>query len=526
MIRVLISDNLSPEGVKILQDAGFDVVVKTGLKPEELMEEIKNYDGIVVRSATKLKADIINAGKNLKVIGRAGVGLDNVDLDAATKKGIIVMNTPLGNTVSTAEHTMALMLSLARNLAQADISMRENKWERKKFMGVEVYGKVLGIVGLGRIGREVARRALGFGMKVIAYDPYVSEDLAKKIGIELMEYEFLLKNSDYITFHIPMTDTTYHLLGEKELKIVKNSVRIINCSRGGVVDEDALSKALGENRIAGVALDVYENEPPKGSALIKFPNTCLTPHLGASTEEAQLNVAIEVAEQVRDVLLGKAIRNAVNLPSLEPEVIEKMRPYLGLAEKLGLLAGQLAKGNVKSIQITYSGDILNLNVSPVTAALLKGFLSPVLMESVNYVNASLIAKEREISVEEVKKSNVGNFTNLIEVSIATNKSKTKVSGTLFSRENPRLVNIDGFYVEAIPLGDMVIIYNEDKPGVIGHIGSVFGKNGINISGMTFGREAAGGKALTVLNIDSQLKDSVIKELQSFEHIKEIKSIKL
>lgn len=525
-MRVLVSDNLAPEGIEVLKNANIQVSLKTGLSPEQLAQEIKDYDGIIIRSSTKLTREIIESAKNLKVIGRAGVGLDNIDLETATKKGIIVMNTPLGNTISTAEHTIALMLALSRNVPQADISIREGRWERKKFMGVELYGKVLGIVGLGRIGREVAKRALGFGMRIIAYDPYLSEESAKKLEIELVDYPSLLRNSDYISFHVPLTENTYHMFGKKELAMVKESVRIINCSRGGVIDEDALYQALSENKIAGAALDVYEKEPPQNSPLLKLKNVILSPHLGASTEEAQVNVAMEIAEQVKDALLGKAIRNAINLPSLEPEVLEEISPYLNLAEKLGLFLGQLVEGHVKAIEIKYSGEILNHNISPVTSALLKGFLTPILVESVNYVNAPLIARERGINVEEVKSTQIQNFTNMIQVQVKTNLGERKVSGTLFTRENPRIVNIDGFYVEAIPQGFMAIIYNDDKPGVIGHIGVTLGKEGINISGMTFGREEPGGKALTVLNLDAAIENKTIQELLSHQHIKDVKLIKL
>jgi D-3-phosphoglycerate dehydrogenase len=525
-VKVLISDNLSPEGIEILKSAGFEVVVKTGLKPEELVEEIKGYDGIIIRSGTKLTSEVIQAADKLKVIGRAGVGLDNVDLGTATKKGIIVMNSPSGNTISTAEHTMALILALSRNVPQADASIREGKWERKKFKGVEIYGKILGIVGLGRIGREVAKRAMGFGMRVMAYDPYLSEETARKLETELVDYPTLLKNADYITFHVPLTENTYHMFSEKELKIVKSGVRIINCSRGGVVDENVLYKGLVENKIAGVALDVYEQEPPQDSPLFQVPNTVLTPHLGASTEEAQLNVAIEIAEQVRDALLGKAIRNAVNLPSLEPEVYEEIKPYLSLAEKIGLILGQLVDGQIKGLEIKYSGEVLNHNVNPISSALVKGFLTPILMESVNYVNAPVIAKERGIHVEEVKTTESGTFTNLIQATVITGSGKNSVSGTLFTRENPRIVEIDGYYVEAIPEGIMMIIYNMDKPGVIGHIGTTLGKKNINISGMTFGRRSPGGDAITVLNLDSEVEDDTIQELLKLGYIKSIKVIKL
>lgn len=525
-MKVLISDNLSPEGIEILKSAGFEVVVKTGLKPQELAEEIRGCDGIIIRSGTKLTSEIIQSADKLKVIGRAGVGLDNVDLEAATKKGIIVMNSPSGNTISTAEHTMALILALSRNIPQADASLREGKWERKKFKGVEIYGKVLGIVGLGRIGREVAKRALGFGMRVIAYDPYLSEETARKLEIELVDYPELLASADYITFHVPLTEGTYHMFSEKELEMVRSGVRIINCSRGGVVDENALCKGLTENKIVGVALDVYEQEPPEESVLFKMPNTVFTPHLGASTEEAQLNVAIEIAEQVRDALLGKAIRNAVNLPSLEPEVYEEIKPYLFLAEKIGLILGQLLDGQIKSLKIKYSGEILAHDISPISSALVKGFLTPILMESVNYVNAPIIARERGINVEEVKTTESGNFTNLIQVTVSSGKRENSVSGTLFTRKNPRIVEIDGYYVEAIPEGIMMIIYNMDKPGVIGYIGTTLGKRGINISGMTFGRRSLGGDAITVLNLDSEVDSETIEELLKLEHIKTIKVIKL
>ncbi|MDD5613537.1 MAG: phosphoglycerate dehydrogenase [Candidatus Omnitrophica bacterium] len=525
-MKVLVCDSIAKEGVDILKNSGLDVVQKTGLKEDELIKEIKSYDGVIVRSSTKITSKVIEAAENLKVIGRAGVGLDNVDLETATKNGIIVMNTPLGNTVSTAEHTMALMLSLARNIPEASSSMRQGKWDRKKFMGQELYGKILGIVGLGRIGREVAKRALSFGMKVLAYDPYISEDVANKIEVEFCDYEKILKSADYITFHIPLTDNTYHMFSGKELGMVKENLRVINCSRGGVVDELALHKALSEKKIAGAALDVYEEEPPKNNPLTESENIVLTPHLGASTEEAQFNVAVEMAEQIKDALVKNIIRNAVNLPSIEPAVYEVLKPYLSLAEKLGLLLGQLIDGNVNRVEIKYSGEILEHNLAPVSAAFLKGFFQPALKESVNYVNAPVIAKEREISVEEVKSSKSYNFSNLIQVVIETNKGRKEAAGTMFSKTNLKIVNIDGYYLEVQPSGNMLVVYNEDKPGVIGHIGNVCGSNGINISGMTFGREKPGGNALMVLNLDAPVGDKVIKELLGFKQILAIKEIKL
>jgi len=526
VVKVLVSDNIAQDGIDILTESGIEVIKKTGLSEDELIREIKGYDGIVIRSGTKIKSSIIEAADSLKVIGRAGVGLDNVDVDAATKKGIIVMNTPLGNTISTAEHTMALILALARNISQASLSMRENKWERKKFMGKELHGKIIGVVGLGRIGREVAKRAIGFGMKVLTFDPYISEDIASKIEVELVKYDELLKRSDYITFHIPLSDNTYHMLSDKELKMVKNTAYIINCSRGGIVDEEALCKALSEKNIAGAALDVYENEPPESSPLFELDNVVLTPHLGASTEEAQLNVAVEVAEQVRDVLINNVVRNAVNMPFIEPETAEILKPYFNLSEKLGSLLGQLIEGNVKKIEIKYSGDILEYDITSLSSAILKGFFSPMLAESVNYVNALIIAKERQISIEEVKSSKVHNFSNLIQVIVQTNKEIKEVAGTLFSDNNPKIVNIDGYYLEAPPVGNILVIYNEDKPGVIGHIGNIFGNNNVNISGMTFGREELGGNALMVLNLDIAVDAAVVKELLDFKYIRAVKGIKL
>ncbi len=526
MVKVLVSDNIAQDGIDILTNSGIEAVKKTGLSEEELIKEIKGYDGIIIRSGTRVNASIIGAADKLKVVGRAGVGLDNVDVNAATKKGVIVMNTPLGNTISTAEHTMAVILALARNIPQANLSMRENKWERKKFMGKELYGKILGIVGLGRIGREVAKRSLEFGMKVLTFDPYISEEIASKINVELVEYDDLLKSSDYITFHIPLSDNTHHMLSDKEFGVMKDTAYVINCSRGGVVDEEALYRALSEKKIAGAALDVYENEPPQNSPLLELDNVVLTPHLGASTEEAQLNVAVEVAEQVRDALVNNIIRNAVNLPSIEPETAEILKPYLDLSEKLGSLLGQTLNGNVKRVQIKYSGDILEHDITPLSSAILKGFFSPILAESVNYVNSLVIAKERHISIEEVKSSKVHNFSNLIQVIVETNRERKEVAGTLFNNNNPKIVNIDGYYLEASPLGNMLVIYNEDKPGVIGHIGTVFGNNNANISSMTFGREEPGGNALMVLNLDSAVDAAVIKELLDCKYIRAVKGVKL
>ncbi|MDD5552417.1 MAG: phosphoglycerate dehydrogenase, partial [Candidatus Omnitrophica bacterium] len=430
-MRILVSDPLSEEGLRILKEVKeFQVEVKTDLKPETLKEVISDYDALIVRSATKVTKDIIQAAARLKVIGRAGVGLDNVDLEAATQKGIIVMNTPGGNTISTAEHTMSMILSLSRNIPQANVSTRKGEWKRSKFMGVELYGKVLGVVGLGRIGTEVAKRALSFGMKVLAYDPFLSKEVAESLGIGVADLKDVLSSADYITVHTPLTQETRHMISGDEFALMKNGVRVINCARGGIIDEAALVAALKEGKVAGAALDVFEKEPLSvDSELQKLENVILTPHLGASTEEAQVNVAIEVSEIVRDALLGRGIRNAANYPCLEAEVCKFLEPYINLSEKLGVFAGQLAEGRFEELNINYSGEIIEYDLSPLTMSLAKGLLSPILKETVNFVNAAALAKERGIRVKEAKTSKEEEFVNLIQVEIKTDKETRTVCGT-------------------------------------------------------------------------------------------------
>ncbi|MEW6008564.1 MAG: phosphoglycerate dehydrogenase [Candidatus Omnitrophota bacterium] len=527
MHHILVSDKLAEEGLKIFNsEKSFKVDVKTGLSPKELQAIIKDYDCLVVRSATKVTADIIQEAKNLKIIGRAGVGLDNVDLEAANKKGIIVMNTPAGNTISTSEHTMSLILSLSRNIPSADVSMKKGEWERNKFMGVELYGKTLGLVGMGKIGSEVAKRALSFGMVVIAYDPFLSKEAASQLGVELVELKDLLTQSDYISIHAPLTDDTRNMISTKELALVKKSVRIINCARGGIVDENALILAVKEGKIAGFALDVYEKEPPGKNEFLDLNNCVLTPHLGASTAEAQVNVAIQIAEQIRDALLGKGIRNAANYPCLEPEVCKVMSPYITLAEKLGLFASQIVEGRIQDINITYSGEIAKYDLKTLTMAVTKGILYSMLQDSVNFVNALSLAQERRIKVNEIKSNRVEEFANLIEVIIKTDKGQLRTAGTLSANGQPRIVLINNFYVEVSPSGFMLVIDNIDKPGIIGTVGTVIGKNKINIAGMTFGRESQGGKAITVLNVDSAVSDKVISEIKENKNIKKVRFIKL
>ena len=527
MIKILVSDALSEEGLKVFKESKeLTVDVKTDLKPDALKEIIKDYDALVVRSATKVTKDVIEAAKKLKVIGRAGVGLDNVDLEAATQKGIIVMNTPAGNTISTAEHTFSMILSLSRNIPQANASTKKGEWKRSKFMGVEVYGKTLGIVGFGRIGSEVAKRALSFGMKILAYDPFLSAEVAESIGVEIAELKKVLEEADYITVHTPLTDETRHMISDKEFGLMKKGVRIINCARGGIIDELALVKALKEQKVAGAAMDVFENEPLSAeNELLKLDNVIITPHLGASTEEAQVNVAIEVAEIVRDALLGRGIRNAANYPCLEAEVCKILNPYINLGERLGMFAAQLVEGRFQELVINYSGEITKYDLSPVTMALAKGVLEPILKETVNFVNAVSLLKERGIKLRESKSGQEGEFVNLIQLEIKTDKEVKKVFGTLSSNKQPRIVKIDDYYLELYPIGEMVFIRNWDKPGLIGSLGTLMGKNGINIAAMTFGRDQQGGKAISVLNVDSQVSSVIQDKIRELENILTVKVIR-
>ncbi len=527
-MKILVSDALAEEGLKILQDVKeFQVDVNTGLKPEELKKAIADYDALIVRSATKVDADIISAAAKLKVIGRAGVGLDNVDLEAATQKGIIVMNTPGGNTMSTAEHTLSMILALSRNIPAANTSTKKGEWKRSKFMGVELYNKVLGVVGLGRIGREVAKHAFSFGMKVIAYDPFLSREVAEELGIEIVDFKELLERSDFITVHTPLTDETRHIISDAEFGLMKKGVRIVNCARGGIIDEKALVAAIKEGKAAGAALDVFEEEPPSpDNELLKLDNIVITPHLGASTEEAQVNVAIEVAEIVRDALLGRGIRNAANYPCLDAEACKILEPYINLSEKLGLFSSQLVEGRFKELNISYFGNITQHDLTALTLALVKGILSPILKETVNFINSTSLAKERGISIKETKSSKEEEFVTLIQLEIKTDKETRKISGTLSANKQPRIVKIDDYYVEVSPFGEMIVIQNRDKPGIIGNLGNLLGSYKINIAAMTFGRQAPAGKAITVLNVDSPISAELLDKIKKTENILAVKVIKL
>ncbi|MBI4550339.1 MAG: phosphoglycerate dehydrogenase [Candidatus Omnitrophica bacterium] len=527
--KVLVSDNLEASGIGILEkEKQIQLDVKTGLPADQLKKIIGEYDAMIVRSATHVSADLIEKAKRLKVIGRAGVGVDNVDVPAATKRGIIVMNTPEGNSISTAEHTVSLMLALNRNIVQAHNSLQRGEWKRSQFTGSELFGKTLGVVGFGRIGREVAKRALGFGMKIIAFDPYLSVEAVKQPEIQVVQdLTKVLKIADYITVHTPLNDDTYHLLDDRAFQIMKKGVRIVNCARGGIIDEEALVRAIQEKKVRGAALDVYEKEPPDTkAALFSMPEVITSPHLGASTEEAQENVAVAVANQVVDALLNRSIRNAVNLPSLDGETYAVLRPWLSLAEKMGLLHTQLFEGNMTELEVKYSGDLTRFALAPLTISVLKGLLTPVCGEVVNFVNAPSLAKERGITVNESKTTQVEDFVNAISVSVKTSKGTNTLLGSLFGNNDLRIVRINEFYVEVIPKGFMLVITNQDKPGVVGAVGTLLGKHRINIAEMTLGRKKEGTYALTVINTDNAIPAEVLRELRALKHIVDAKVVKL
>jgi D-3-phosphoglycerate dehydrogenase len=525
-MKVLVSDNISPKGVNILKKAGLEVAVKTGMTPEALKKEIGKYEGLVIRSATKVTAEILDAAKKLKVIGRAGSGLDNVDKVAATKHGIVVMNTPGGNTITTAEHTVSLILSMARQIPQATASMKQGKWEKKKFMGIELYNKVLGIIGIGNIGSHVAKMAQGMGMHIIAYDPYLSEEKAKALGVEVAGLDELIKKADFITMHIPLTDETRNLINDKSIAKMKRGVRIINASRGGVIDEGALYTALKEGRVAAAALDVFEKEPPEASPLLELDNFICTPHLGASTADAQENVAVAVADQIADYLLHGTIRNAVNFPSVSADALPELQPYINLAERLGGFISQNFEGGIEQVTIEYKGDVTKLNMEPMTIAVLKGMLAPVLEETVNFINAPLIAKERGIVVKEITTEDAGDYHSMLVVKIKSGRKKSTVSGVLHGKKEPRIIEVNGFAVEVVPEGEMLVLGNNDKPGVIGNIGMLLGKSKINIARMQFGREKRGGSAISVVSVDTSLSKDILSKIRKLPNVLSVNQIHL
>ncbi len=529
MMKVLVSDSLGQGGMDILRkEKNIQVDEKVGLKPEELKKIIGEYDAILVRSATKVTAEIIEAGKKLRVIGRAGVGVDNVDLEAATKRGIIVMNTPEGNTISTAELSFSMLMAVARNIPQADAHVKKGEWKRNKFQGSELNGKTLGIVGFGRIGREVAKRGAAFNMKVMVFDPFISKEAVKEWPVEFVDVPTLLKNSDFVTFHTPLTAETRNLLNKDTFKLCKKGMRIVNCARGGIVDEAALAEALQNGQIAGAAFDVFVSEPPPADhPLLKLPQFICTPHLGAVTEEAQENVAVDVAKQAIDALNDRAIKNAVNMPNLDPDTLKGLKPWLVLAEKIGMLYTQLFEGSIKKVEIRYGGDPTRFKTAPLTIAILKGLLKPICGDSVNFVNAPAMAKERGINVSEGSSTEAADFANFIDVEVVQGKETNRITGTLFSNE-PRIVRINEFMIDVEPKGWVLFVKNEDLPGVVGTVGTILGKNEINIAEMSLGRVGKGKKAfaMTAINIDDAIPEKVVAQIKKAKAVLDVKVVKL
>jgi len=518
MPKVLISDKMDPRAAEIFRERGVEVDEITGKTPEELKAIIGQYDGLAIRSSTKVTKEILEAATNLKVVGRAGIGVDNVDIPAASAKGVVVMNTPFGNSITTAEHAIALMFALARDLPEADKSTQAGKWEKNRFMGVEVTSKTLGLIGAGNIGSIVADRALGLKMKVVAFDPFLMPERAVELGVEKVELDELLKRADFITLHTPLTDSTRNILSKENLAKTKKGVRIINCARGGLIDEAALKDGLDSGHIGGAALDVFVQEPAKEHPLFGTPNFVATPHLGASTTEAQVNVAIQVAEQLADYLVTGGVTNALNVPSLSAEEAPRLKPYMALAEKLGGLVGQLAHGELTSIAIEVEGAAAELNQKPITSAVLAGLMR-VHSDTVNMVNAPFLAKERGLDVREVRHDREGDYHTLVRVTVGTQAGDRSVAGTLFGNAAPRLVELFGIKVEADLAGHMLYIVNEDAPGFIGRIGTTLGEAGVNIGTFHLGRRSAGGEAILLLSVDEAVDDALLGKVRALPGVK-------
>ena len=526
--KVLVADPISERGIaELLEGKLLEVDVLTGKTEAELLEIIGNYQGLVVRSQTKVTARLLEAATQLKAVGRAGVGVDNVDVEAATKKGVIVMNTPGGNTVSTAEHTFSLMMAISRNIAQADASVKSGKWDRKSFEGVELYGKTLAILGMGRIGTEVASRAQAFGMRVLAYDPYLSAARAKSLHVELVErLDEIVPQADYITVHMPLTPETKHMLNAERLQKARKGVRIINCARGGLIDEAALYDALRSRHVAAAALDVFEVEPPPADfKLRELPNVVFTPHLGASTAEAQESVGIEVAQQIRAALLQGEIRNAVNMPSVDAKTMAEVAPYAELGQKMGVFLAQIAAKRCSALNLNFQGRINELNTKPVSRAVLLGFLRQAGGAEVNIVNVPGFAQHLGLKVSESSESVSPDFAELIELTATGEGGWVSVAGTFFG-STPRIVKINGRHVEARPEGVLCIFENKDRPGIVGEVGTLFGKHGVNIASMSLSRNEVGGRALTVLNLDSVPGPALVKELLSNPDIYSCQTVNL
>jgi D-3-phosphoglycerate dehydrogenase len=515
--RVLIADQLSPAAVDIFKERGIETDVKVVLSKEELEKTIPGYDGLAVRSATKVTEKVVAAAQRLKVVGRAGIGVDNIDVKAATAKGIIVMNTPFGNSITTAEHAISLMMALARQIPEADRSTQAGKWEKAKFLGVELFGKTLGVIGCGNVGSIVADRGIGLKMRVVAYDPFLSPERAMEQGVEKVELDDLLRRADFITLHTPLTDKTRNIIDAASLKKTRKGVRIVNCARGGLVDEKALAEALKSGHVAGAAFDVFEVEPAKDSPLFGLANVICTPHLGAATSEAQENVALQVAEQMADYLLKGAISNAVNFPNITAEEAPRLRPWVKLAEQLGLFAGQLTETSIRGVRLEYSGEVASLNTKPLTAAALAGLLRPLLSE-VNMVSAAVNARERGIRLEEVTRGQEGAFESYIRLTVKTDKYDRSVAGTVFSDGRPRIIQVRDIGMEFELAPHMLFVRNADKPGFIGRFGTVMGEAGVNIATLNLGRDKPGGDAICMVAVDEPVAEEVLARIRALPQV--------
>lgn len=520
MKKILISDIISEKGLKLLlENQDLQVDIKPDLTPDELLNIIGNYHGLLVRSQTKVTKELIEAGKKLLVIGRAGVGIDNIDIKAATEHGIAVINAPDGNTIAATELSFAMIMSMARWLPQAHNDLQQGEWNRKKYIGVELNNKILGIIGIGRIGAGVAKRAKAFNMDVIAYDPFITEEQAQNIGIRTGTVKEVIEQADFLTFHTPLTKDTKYMIDDKEFQLMKKGIRIINCARGGIIKEEALLRALDQGIVDAAGIDVYENEPPMDSPLLKHPRVITTPHLGASTKEAQLNVAIDVAKEVSNFLSGIPFKNAINMPSLPSDIISHIRPFIPLAEKLGIFVSTIISGAIQKIEITYSGDIAEQEIDYLTRNIIKGILRPHMgIAEVNDVNAEIMAKNRNIEVADIRSSKTHGFTNLISVKLTTKTQEKSVAGTLLNGYGPRFVNINGSTIDMIPEGHLIITDHIDQPGLIGEFGTILGRNRINIGNMQVGRNKITGTAIGIFGVDKEIDDSILSELAQVKNV--------
>jgi len=522
-MKILIADGLAEEGLLRLQSHG-DVSVHGGLSHEALQEAIGDVDALIVRSRTQVTREVIARAPRLRVIARAGVGTDNIDIDAATRRGILVLNAPESSTVSTAEHTLAMLLGLARQIPSAHLATSQGGWRRERFTGIELYGKTLGVIGLGKIGGEVARRAGAFGMRVIAFDPYVSPDRASRIGAELVSWDVLLERSDVITLHVPLSQGTRYLIGAGELARMRPGVRIINCARGGLVDEQALLAALEEGHVAGAALDVFEEEPPRNTALVGHPKVIVTPHLGAATEEAQRTIALEIADQVVAALAGRPVRGVVNAVALPDDVWARLHPYVKLMRVLGAVACQLAEGQVRGLEFVYEGEVAAEKTDHLQASFLVGFLETIVEPPINVVNAALIAKDRGIALSEQRRDHSDDFSSLIQVRAETTRDPLVLGGTLFGKRDPRITHVNDYRIDLVPAPYMLFVWNIDRPGMIGRVGTILGTHQVNIAGMQVGRDTPHGTALMVLALDSLVPSAALREIAQVDGITALKDI--